>query len=56
MDNIKVSNVEQDVIDDVIIKAEERFTGLTVKKGNINTFLGKKKSYLNNRRITINMN
>ena len=45
--------MEQDVIDDVIIKVEERFPVLTVKKGNVHTLLGMKIMYLNNSRIVI---
>ena len=55
MDDNKVSHVEQDVIDDVINKVEEGFPVSTVTKGNVHTFIGIKISYLNNRRIEINM-
>ena len=50
-----ISYVEQDTIDNVIIKAEESFLGLTVKKGNVHTLLGIKIRQLKNRRIAINM-
>ena len=51
MDDNKVSHMEHDVIDDVIIKVKERFPLLTVTKGNVHTFLGTKISYIKNRRI-----
>ena len=55
VDDNKVSHVEQNDIDDVISKVEDRFPVITVAKGNVNTFLGIKISYLKNRRIAINM-
>ena len=36
----KVSRVDQDVVNDVIIKVEGKFTGLVVMKGNMHTLLG----------------
>ena len=54
VDNNKVSHLEQDVIDDIINKLEERFPVLTVTKDNMHTFLGIKIRYLKNRRIEIN--
>ena len=55
VDDNKFSHVEQDIIDDVISKVEDRFPVITLAKGNVNTFLGIKISYLKNRRIAINM-
>ena len=55
VDDNKVSFLGQDVIDDTIRKVEERLPGLTVTKGNVHNFLGMKISYLQNRRIAINM-
>ena len=55
MDDNKVSHVEQEVIDDIIIKVEESITGLTVTQGNVHAFLGMKIRYLKNRRTEINM-
>ena len=55
VDDNKASHVEQDVIDDVISKVEERFLVLKVTKCNVHTFIGMKIRYLKNRRISINM-
>ena len=55
VDDNKVSHVEHEVIDYFISKVEESFLVLTVKKGNVHTFLGIKIMHLKNRRIAINM-
>lgn len=55
VDNNKVSHVEQKVVDDVISKIEERFPGLTVTKGDIQTFIGIKMRFLKNKKVAINM-
>ena len=47
--------MEQDVIDDVIIKLEEMLLVLTVTKGNVHNLLGMKIWYLKNRSISTNM-
>ena len=54
VDNNKVSHVKQEVIGDVINKAEGRFLVLTVTKGNVHTFSGMKIWYLKNKRVAIN--
>ena len=50
-----VSHVEQEVIDDIIRKVEERFPVSTVTEGNVHTFLGIKIRHLKNRKIAINI-
>ena len=38
VDNNKVSQMEQEIIDDIINKVEETFPGLTVTEVNVHTF------------------
>ena len=47
--------MEQQVLDDIIRKVEERFPGLTVEKGDTHKFLGIKVRYMKDQTVAINM-
>ena len=55
VDDNKVSHVEQEVIDDIIAKIEERFPGPTVTKGAEHTFNGIKMRFMKGKKDAINM-
>ena len=55
VDNNKVSHVEKTVVDEVIDKIEKRFPGLTVTKGNEQTFIGIKMRFLKDKKVALNM-
>ena len=55
VENNKVSNCEQDVINDVINKEEGIFIGLMATKGNTYKLLGMKTRHIKNKRAAINI-
>jgi hypothetical protein len=55
VDDNRISHVEQEVVDEIVGKIEERFPGLTVEKGNAHSFLGIKIKYMDNGKVDINM-
>ena len=55
VDDNKVSHVDQTVVDEVIGKIEERFPGLTVTRGNKQTFIGIKMRFLKDKKVAISM-
>ena len=55
VDDNKISHVEQQVLDDIIGKIEERFPGLTIEKGDTHTFLGIKVKYMKDQKVSISM-
>ena len=55
VDDLKISHIEQAVIDNIIKKIEERYGKMTVTHGNSHTYVGMDIHFKGNREVTIVM-
>ena len=55
VDDLKISHIEQAVIDHIIKKIEERYGKMTVTHGNSHTYVGMDIHFKGNREVTIVM-
>ena len=55
VNNNKISHVEQEFVDDIVVKVGKRFPGLTISMGTEHTFLGIMIKYLDDGPVSLNM-